>query len=69
MLYLGTSLGTTFNMVPPRLFQIMSQYIPCLVLIRLTDQEGDGVDDETGQELRPVLPGSVSHLDIGNGKS
>ena len=23
---LGTSLGTTFTMMPPRLFQIMSQY-------------------------------------------
>ena len=24
----GTSLGTTFNMIPPQLFQIMSQYTP-----------------------------------------
>ena len=28
---LGTSLGTTFTMVPPQLFQIMSQYAVCSV--------------------------------------
>ena len=33
---LGTSLGTTFTMIPPRLFQIMSHCAVCSV--RCTDQ-------------------------------
>ena len=45
------------------------QKLQILQVLYSTYQEGDGVDDETGQELRPVLPGSVSHLDIGYGES
>ena len=53
MLCLGTSLGTTFTMVPPRLFQIMSQYM--LLIQRRKD--GDYLS------IHLVSPGEL-HLDL-----